>query len=401
MNMAQDKKRPRVLIAHQGCVPIYRKALYERLAAIPDIEYVVLHGKPPRNSDLLAAQEPYDFANIRMDPVEWSSFGMQVIYQPIVGRAWAGEFDGFVLGDELKFISSIPIMLFAKLRGWPVVLWGFGYHPEFSVTGSNRPMGRFLTRVAGLFKVPIYRLIDGYLAYTEAGVDHLTASGVARDRIAVLRNTIDVEAQRILKRKIEQEPLADSFRFFGFDGSFPVLLYFGRFLPAKHVDLAIEYVRRAGSQGRKVGLLIFGDGAEETHLRERARGLDTVRFLKHDDLALSRALRIAAAVVIPGFVGLAITHAFAHGTPMITRAGLMHSPEGEYLKHGENGLLLPKDLEAFFRGLDAYLQDRELQQRLRAGAAATAEEFQIGNMAKAFDGLVRRTLLAHGLLSAK
>jgi glycosyltransferase involved in cell wall biosynthesis len=392
-------QRPRILIAHQGCVPIYRKALYEHLATIPDIDYVVLHGNPPHGSNLIPAPEPYRFAHVRIKNTEWSLFGMQIIYQPIVSQVLAGKFDGFVLGDELKFVSSVMIMLLAKLRGWPVVLWGFGYHPDVSVTGSARPLGRFLTRVAGFLKIPIYRLVDGYLVYTESGVTHLIDNGMGRDSIAVLYNTVDVETQQSLRRKIEVEPLADNFRVFGFDGSFPILLYFGRFLPAKRINLLIDYIRHAANDGRRIGLLIFGGGVEKERLVKSAVGLDTVRFFAHDDLALTRALRIASAVVIPGFVGLAITHAFAHGKPVITRAGQMHSPEIDYLKHGENGLLLPRDRDAFFNGLDSYLDDRELQERLHAGAAAAAEQFKIANMAVAFDDLVRRILTARRLLS--
>ena len=397
--MNRDRK-PRILIAHQGCVPIYRKAFYERLAAISDIEYVILHGNPPHNSDLIPAPEPYDFPNIRVENINRSLFKKDLVYQPILRRVLKGEFDGFVLGDEVHFVSSMMIALVAILRRWPIVLWGFGYHPDYQAILSEGALGRLMTQAAGILKRGLYQAIDGYLVYTESAAKLLSDKGVPRNRIAVLRNTIDVEAQLWLKNMIAAEPLADSFRFFGFDGSFPILLYFGRFFASKRIDLLIDYVGRTERQGRKVGLLVFGAGVEKERLVKQAADLPHVRFFTHDDLALTRALRISSAVVIPGFLGLAVTHAFAHGVPMITRTGQPHSPEIDYLRHGENGLVLPENHEAFFAGLDSYLADKELQERLRVGAAASADQLKIENMVEAFDSLVRRILIAKSLQSS-
>jgi glycosyltransferase involved in cell wall biosynthesis len=393
------RRKPRILIAHQGCVPIYRKALYQRLGEISDIEYVVLHGEPPRNTDLMPAPKPYDFPNIEIANIDWFVFNKNLVYQPILGQVLMGRFDGFVLGDEVRFVSSVLIALFAALTRRPIVLWGFGYHPD--VVTPEGALGRLLTRVASKMKRVMYRAIDGYLAYTQSAADQMIANGMPREKIGVLHNTIDVEAQRELKRVVlERESIEESRDFFGFDGDFPVLLYFGRFLQSKRIDLLIEYVRRAKSRGQKVGLLIFGAGSWKHELGREAAGLDSVRFFEHDDLSLTRALRVASAVVIPGFVGLAVTHAFAHGVPMITRAGQPHSPEIDYLKHGENGLVLPEEKDAFFEGLDSYLRDSKLQQRLRMGAAATVEHLTMDNMVRAFDNLVRRSLTQRGLLPA-
>src|SRR5262249_34656932 len=158
---------------------------------------------------------------------------------------------------------------------------------------------------------------------------------------------------------------------FGLPAAGPVLLFFGRFLPPKRVDLLIDYIGRSQSQGRAVSALIFGAGSEKESLIRRAQGLPIV-FRAHDDRVLARAMRIAAGVVQPGFAGLAITHAFALGLPVITR-DIEHPPEIAYLVSGENGLILPADAESFFRGLDAYLDDGALQLRLRAGAKAAGD----------------------------
>jgi glycosyltransferase involved in cell wall biosynthesis len=232
------------------------------------------------------------------------------------------------------------------------------------------------------------RLADGYLVYLAGDAQSLVGAGFPRDRIAAVNNTVDVELQRQLRREVENDSPADIRKDFGLPADGPVLLYFGRFLPQKHVELAIDYIRHAKAAGQKVSLLISGGGPEKDNLEKRAEGLDTVIFRWLDDRDLARAMRIASAIVIPGFVGLAITHGFVHGVPVVTR-DVDHPPEIRNLNSGENGLILPADVEEFFAGLDDYLADLSLQQHLRAGALTTAEQLSMDGMAASFNNLVR------------
>jgi glycosyltransferase involved in cell wall biosynthesis len=175
------------------------------------------------------------------------------------------------------------------------------------------------------------RLANGYLAYTEGGKQALEAEGLDGASIAVLNNTVDIDQQRLWRDAVAEESDAAIRARFGLPADQPVLLYFGRFLPAKHVDALIRYVQSRRDGANPVAALIFGDGAEKENLLGLAAGAPDIVFRAHDDLDLARALKLSIAVVIPGFVGLAITHGFAHGAPMITREGV-HPPEIEYLR---------------------------------------------------------------------
>jgi len=141
-----------------------------------------------------------------------------------------------------------------------------------------------------------------------------------------------------------------------------------------------------------VDIIIFGTGAEESELQRSSQDLPNVVFHRHDDMKLSRALRVSAAVVIPGFLGLAVTHAFAHGIPMLTRASDWHSPEIDYLKDGTNGLILPAAPDLFFQALDDFVGNPELQQRLAKGAIETSALIDMDHMVRTFDSLVVKCL---------
>lgn len=381
--------RPRILISHQGCVPIYRKALFDRLASLSDFEYVIACGEAPRGTDYILAQQPYDFPTLAVSNNEIFVGRKSIIWQTLVQRFWR-EFDAAILGDEIKYASHLAVIIAAKIRRRPVVLWGFGYRSKFNVFGS-RQENRFKLWFLNLLSSAWLRLADGYLAYTESGAAALSKAGFPRDRIAVMRNTVDIEQQWCLRDKIARESEADSRRALGLPSHGPVLVYFGRFLPQKRIDLLIDYVHHCKDAGRLVSAVIFGSGTEHKNLIKHAEGLDTVFFRAPDPIALTRALRISAAVVIPGFIGLAITHGFAHGVPMITREG-KHSPEVEYLRPGENGLILSKDDQVFFRMLDDFLADSALQKRLRVGAMSTAKQLSMDASVSALNGLLKKLM---------
>ena len=85
----------------------------------------------------------------------------------------------------------------------------------------------------------------------------------------------------------------------------------------------------------------------ESHVA--AEGIPDVRFLGSisDNETIAPYLFAADVMLLPGYVGLAINHAFAMGLPLVTQhapEGMpFHGPEIESLIHGENGLLVERD----------------------------------------------------------
>lgn len=272
--------------------------------------------------------------------------GRSWIWQPVIWRAIRGDFDVAVIGDEIKFISNYVVAMIMLLRGRPIILWGFGFH-GYTVAQTSL-LKRLSAWLAEFAKRRMYQFVSGYLVYTEGGKKALQRLSKAPKRIRVLRNTIDVENEVRLSALISTEPIAGICRELGVRIESIKLVYFGRLIRAKCIDLLINYARRCANLNRCVDIIIFGQGSEEDELRRLAKGLSNVVFHAHHDLKLARALRIGAAIVVPGYLGLAVTHGFAHGIPTLTRRGQLHSPEIEYLEDGINGLLLPEDPEAFF-----------------------------------------------------
>jgi glycosyltransferase involved in cell wall biosynthesis len=386
--MVQDKtnRKPCVLISHQGCIPIYRKSFFERLNALGRFDYVVVHGSAPRGTNYILAAPPFNFPTVAITNYELPLAGRSIIWQPVVWRVVRGDFDAAVIGAETKFISNLVIALAMLLRRRPVLTWGFGFHQY--VEPPKTFLDKLIAAAAGAAKMPVYRMMSGFLVYTEGGKRVLENLPRAPKRIAVLRNTIDLEREAGFQAAVETEPLGQVLQELGVRENSVKFLYFGRLVKMKCIDVLVEYAKRCALRKRDVDVMIFGAGPEELELRAKASGLRNVVFHKHHDLKLARALRVSAAVIIPGYVGLAIPHGFAHGVPILTRKGQLHSPEIEYIEDGVNGLILPEDLEEFFAAIDFFVDNEPLRKRLADGAKRTAANLGMENMVNAFHNLV-------------
>jgi glycosyltransferase involved in cell wall biosynthesis len=389
------RARPRVAVLHQGFVPTYRVRFYELLNELGSAEYVVFHGDPPSGSGHEAGQGPFDFPNVHVRNRELRAAGRWAIYQPVIRQVMRGPFAAVVLGDEAKFISSLALQVLLQAQSRPVVIWGAGYEKDEElgrVGAAIKACGTRLKRVRT-------RAADGYLCYTAAGARRLAEAGMDEARISVVRNTLDMGSQVRLHEALRDADLEELRRHLGVRPNSAVVVYIGRIYATKRLGDLVEAVRRfAARDGGPDALeaVVIGDGPALETAQVEARGLGGVHFLGRvsDQARIAEYLRVASALVIPGAVGLALNHAFAHGVPVITRAGSFQGPETEYLEHGANGLMVEGSLDDFIAALHAYVSSDELQRRLAAGALATRDELSLEAMVEAFDEGVRSALEA-------
>ncbi len=383
----------RVAIVHHGFIPTYRVRLFELLNQGAD-EYVVYHGLPPSNIAAKAAEGPFSFPTRWVDNRELNLMGWTAIYQPVLREVMTGGYDAVVLGHEIKFLTNLALAPLERLRGVPVLYWGFGYHVSMGEGLTSKPSG-IKGRVATPIKQALTRLADGFVVYTETGAKRLAATGYPAERIFVLRNTVDVTEQIRLHAALDNADTAALRAKFGLRPDSVVLLYVGRLLEAKKVEQLIEATRLIAERGRvSVESVIIGTGPMEASLREAAARVPGVHMTGeiYDQPTVAEYMKVASTIVIPGFVGLAVNHAFAQGRPVITRTNDLHSPEIEYMVPGTNGLIVEGDFETFVAAIETFAADPAEQQRLAAGALASRDGLRMEYMAEQFDHAVRTTV---------
>jgi glycosyltransferase involved in cell wall biosynthesis len=115
-------------------------------------------------------------------------------------------------------------------------------------------------------------------------------------------------------------------------------------------------------------LLVIGSGPEQGAMEARVarEQIDDVHFLGALPAWADSAPYLYAAdlMLMPGYLGLAVNHAFAFGLPVVSQASpdpaiRFHSPEVAYVLPGENGLLAPfGDPAALLAAVERVLADR-------------------------------------------
>lgn len=387
------RERPRIAVLKDGFVPEYRAEFFTRLGKIDEVEYVIFHGQAPRGTGHRAAGGPFSFPEARLVNRELRLGGRTLVYQPAV-RAVAGPaFDGAVLGAELKMLSHVALFPLLKLRGKPALLWGQGGEKSEVRGTAMEAIGRAgaaLKRMAAVHA-------DGYIAYTSQGRDSLTEAGVDPAKVFVVRNTLDVESEVELHARFAEEPADALRRELGLRPDSAVLLFVGRLYPEKKLSELVSALRLLSERRlaqRPVEGVVIGDGPDRRRAEGEAAGLEGIHFVGEirEPASVARYLRVASAMVIPGKVGLAVNHAFAHGVPVVTRDGTLHAPEFEYLENGRNSIVSEGDLEAFADAIARLVDSAELSARLARGALASRESLGVASMVDSFHRAVCQTI---------
>ncbi|HEU0217104.1 MAG TPA: glycosyltransferase family 4 protein [Stellaceae bacterium] len=388
--------RGKVAILNHGYLPHYRVRFYELLAERSRFEYVVFHGAPPSWVGTPELKGPFAFPQRRVNNREFRAGPLTLVYQPVIREVMTGGYDAVVITTESKFIANLALVLLGKLRGFSVLYWGFGYHPRRGSRESDVP-NPVMHRVTTAIKKGFTGLSDGFIAYTKSGAERLMESGYPRERTFFVQNTIDMSEQFRLWEAERDTDLQAIRREFGLKPDSTVFTFIGRLVPIKRVDQLIEAVRQINANKlsrRPVEAVIIGDGMCMDDLKAQAKDVPGIHFLGHkppnDEVA--RCLKVSAASVVAGMVGLVANHALAHGCPVITRELDTHSPELEYIEHDCNGLIIPGDMDQFAGTLARLADDDAWQARLAQGALETRDGLRMDDMAARFDEAVRVTV---------
>jgi glycosyltransferase involved in cell wall biosynthesis len=391
-------RRPRVAVLKDGFVPEYRAAFFARLGHMAEVEYVVFHGQAPRGTGHRAVQGPFSFPEMRFGNRELRLGGRTLVYQPAVRQVAGPAFDGAILGAELKMLAHVALFPLLKLRGKPVLLWGQGGEKR----EDRGALMEMLGRTGGALKLMAAGIADGYIAYTNGGRDSLVEAGVDPSKVFVVRNTLDVEGEIELHARLLSEPVDRLRSELGLRQDSVVLLFVGRVYPEKKLSEFVSTLRALQDRQltRPVEGVVIGDGPDLERIKQEAAGVEGIHFAGEirDRERVARYLRVASAMVIPGKVGLAVNHAFAHGVPVVTRTSPLHAPEFEYLEQGRNGIVAAGGLDAFVTAIAELVDSTEHQATLAAGALEAREGLTVASMASSFHRAVCQTL---GLATAQ
>lgn len=294
--------------------------------------------------------------------------------------------DGYIFLGNPHILSTWVASALARIRRKPVFFWTHGWLRRDS-------WAKRLTKGA------FFRLASGLLVYGERARDLGVLEGYPRERIHVVFNSLDYDAQRQAREAVLREEDANSSESPDL-GKKPYFLAVSRLIPEVGLDQAIEALARVSEPA---ALIVVGAGPERDRLERLAIdfGVD-VRFVGaiYDESTLAKLFLNTKAVVSPGKVGLLAMHALAYGATVITHDNLdRQMPEVEALE--------PEVTGAFFRYGDkddlarkmTWALGRTEEDRLRCRAAGIARlednytpEAQVAFITAAMYSVFRRSV---------
>lgn len=278
--------------------------------------------------------------------------------------------------DEMPHLHLFTVRAVSRLRRIPLVVtwhehWGARYWREYlGLLGS----------VAAVVEVLTLRLADHLIAPSPETARRLCDQGVAKERVTVVPNGVDLEALR------SSRPSSQSYD----------VLYVGRLLEHKHVDLLLDALVQLRARGRELSCAIVGTGPERGRLEEQIEreGLrSAVDMLggQADQREIFGLMRSAGVFVLPSTregYGIVVAEALACGLPVVTT----NHPDNharELLKEGVNGWLADLSATSLADSIASALDSRAA-----AGKPAPGEADTLG-----WDACVDRTIEVYDLLS--
>lgn len=233
------------------------------------------------------------------------------------------NFDIIVHPGTLRNPSSwyLQIKMLFKKNTPKIVLWTHGWY------GKESKLEKILKRL-------YFSMVDQILLYGNYAKDGLTELGVKSEKLKVIYNSLDYDAQLKLRQTIEP---SDVYReHFGNDNK--VLICICRLELRKRLDLLLEALEMLNKGEEQFNAVIIGDGQDKEHLVslvKEKRIENNVWFYGScfDERSNALLLYNADLCVVPGDVGLTAMHSMMFGTPLITHNCFKYQgPEFESVK---------------------------------------------------------------------
>jgi len=333
------KKRVAFLV---GAPTPYREPLFKRLAASSrcDIRVLYCRERQPDQGWEFALQDYSAVFLKNLSPVKWRGKFLVSDVNPGVLKELRSYKPDAVVVHGYNTVTALLAIRWCKHRGVPVLMRSdSNVHAEPMKT-------RFKLMVKRLFLTWLMKQVAAFLTVGKTNSAYWQHYGASLDQIFMASLAIDNDyfgREAARSRANRERTLAEN----GWRSAF-LLLYVGRLVPVKRVDVLIEAVRLASVDGLNLGLVIVGDGTERTRLETQAFGMSQVHFVGFQEWRdLPRYYGVADLFVLPSEVepwGLVINEAMASGLPVL--AVRTAGAAGDLIVPEQNGFLVPEGSSA-------------------------------------------------------
>ena len=278
------------------------------------------------------------FHNIGFGPVYWQNGAIRLL--------WSDYTDLFTTATHYC-LSAWVILLLAPLFGKRVFLWSHGAY------GNERGMKKWLT----VWKM---KRATGSLLYGNYAKNVLMGWGVPEEKLHVFYNSLAYDEEMEVRKALKPSDFYHNH----FHNNLPNLMFIGRLIADKQLDMIILAMLLLQEKGIKLNMTFIGDGPMKSELKVlvKEHGLqDNVWFYGpcYDETQIAQLIYNADLCVTPGAIGLTAMHSMTFGTPVITHNNFCNQgPEFEAIENGKTGAFFKEnDVEGLAECIRAWLSN--------------------------------------------
>jgi glycosyltransferase involved in cell wall biosynthesis len=352
----------------------YRVPVYNALATRPDLDLTVVYfsrKEPNREWKLPPSTHKHHFLEERFVTIGSRMQGERYIhYNP----------------DAWSYLATLRPQVIVTTGYNPTHLLAFAYCQlrgarHVVMTDGTSRSEENLSRVHRWVRAFIYRRSAAYVGASGASLKLLESYGNPPDRI--FRSYLCAN-----NKAFARQPAVER----SYD-----LMFSGRVAPVKNPDFVLRVAAAlAVKLGRRIRVLIVGSGPMQDELKQLAASLgDAVEvnfagFLTQDELpSFYVQARLFCFPTSWDPWGVVVNEACAAGLPVLStsKAGVV----GELVRDGENGRVLPLDVEQWAEAARVILADEAMLHRMSARSLELVGKY---TFEEAADGVYRAVRLA-------
>lgn len=178
------------------------------------------------------------------------------------------------------------------------------------------------------------------------------------------------------------------------------IVFSGRFVPLKSPDFVVQVAERVGRRlGRRIRVLFLGDGPMMPAVRqladEASDWVDAVFYGNASQSELPALYSSARIMVFPTRGepwGVVANEACAVGLPIVSSPGAGAS--GELVVNGDNGFVLPLDLDVWSNAVSRLLSDDTLRESMGKRSKELVQPYNFANSAEGIISAARHAIAA-------
>jgi glycosyltransferase involved in cell wall biosynthesis len=358
-------ERPNVVVIYH-CYPHYRKAVVEALARSDEANFTFV-GDVQEYLD--NGVEPAQFSatvRFRLAPAR-HLFGPFMWQWGAVRWATRREFDTVIMHAVPHWPCTWVGGVLARLLGKRVIFWGHGY--------LARPKG-----LKGLIRRLFYAIPTTHMFYSRLAKAYALETGWPPERLHVIHNSLDTDAQRIIREAWTPGQRRDlREQLFG-DASVPVVGCTSRLIPMRRLHELLEAVASLRDRGLRANIVLVGDGPERSRLERLAKDLGLRTHFEgacYDEARIGSLIMSCNVIVSPGKTGLTAVHSIGFGVPVVSHGDPDdQGPEWEAIIPGRTGSYFRSgDVTSLAAAIEPWLRSQEIEPEVRRACIALVDRF--------------------------